>query len=517
MVSENVDIQKCKIHNIPMSAIYGEFEEGKETPDVEGWYCEQCTFEEEMRTEYYDRQEGPDAAKFVSEKVKEIKNKKPFKPLGGINLIRDLERYLQLSDAPPSAIHAMATHIISSSLYNAKSGNSKGQILANLGFVFIGGSGSNKTPLIDMGIDRLQKTSFSDYKHYSSLTGKGIRRDIAKLPKEKKHNIMITWDEAQEMTQNVKSAAMKDTYSVLSQILDNKIRPYVSVAGGQETYPPLYGTIWITGVPEFLKDADKNFWFQGFGLRCLYPKYEISSIKDLREEEVPDDYYLELDKSLLLLRNIEYVDKTTEFFDEYNKYRREILEEINKIQADLSETQNPENFPVLSRVKYPVLVWKLSMINAASRGNFDDKLLLLELEDLEWAKNELEEYNKNMLEIFDVWMQMQEKDMEIKTTRTIEHRMKKFITNQLSRGNRWTIKSVDTGNGIKLFAEKSENGSWTPREAVLKPSHMTSVDFDIQLQTLIETMQVFKREAIYEKNGVEHAITLLSIDGNIEH
>ncbi|MGP6294508.1 hypothetical protein [Caldiplasma sukawensis] len=415
------DEEICKKHKIPMVKeefpveipIYNDMGEiiGSEEKIAISFFCRECEYEKNYPSidplDMMD--EGSEASIEISRRISQYKTAHPdFRPKQGWNLIRDIMEYLKSTDADVNPKKSMALYLISSALHNCHSANSKGSIRPNLGFWWSDPSGVGKTPINVAGVDAFIPTVFKDYQRFETGTAKGIRKSIAKLFRphdENRYPVLFTWDEAQDILSMLKQDALADIYSFFNQLLDNRIQRYTTVARGDERYPLLYTTIWISGVPEMLEKSNKNFWFDGAGTRFLFVKSRNNIIQSINREGTSTEHMDAIADKLKELQKIKYVEYTDGYLEAYNQYRMDILQKIAKVQMDISASQEIENFPILSKVKYPVLVWKLAIIHAASRGNFDGELLVMDGEDLEEAKKDLEEYNVNMLDQFNYWLE----------------------------------------------------------------------------------------------------------------
>jgi hypothetical protein len=478
------------------------------TEEIEYSSCPSCEYESMMRLDYVN-EEGPEAEQVLNSEIKKYKETNPiFKPhrING-DLIRELMEYHRDTDADELPRKAMAQYQIASSLMNAISANEKGKILPNLGFWWSDPSGSGKTPLLTSGVDDFMEDVFKGHIRYETGTAKGMMRSLARFYKDapdEKKNILITWDEAQNILTMLKENALADIYSFMCQLIDNKLQSYITIARGEERFPPLTANIWLSGVPEMIEKSPKSFWFQGAGNRFLFVKTKKFIIKDIRRvNETHTDHRRHLIDELKLLHKIRYVEYSDEFLDEYNKYRRDILESIANIQTDMSSSQDIDNYDVLSKMKYPVLVWKLSIIYAASRGNFNDELLKMDVEDLENAKADLEIYHENVMTIFNYWLEKATKDAELRSSDRFKKKFERAIQTILRNPeNRWEVYVEDKENGEPaILAMKSKEGTWVSHSMLLMYSNLVLKDFTEAVDTLHSQESLRISEAIFSRDG----------------
>ena len=232
-----------------------------------------------------------------------------------------------------------------------------------------------------------------------------------------------------------------------------------------------------------MKTLKKTFWFQGAGNRFLFVKSEKIQIKEIKENEDSNKDNLKeyLINELNLLHNIKMVKYTHEFLEQYNKYRQEIMEPIINLQTNYASSQDLDNYDVLSKIKYPVLVWKLSIIHAVSRGNFDNELAIMDVQDLEEAIKDLEEYHKNAMEVFNYWLDQFTKDVEIKSSQKLINKFKRVIENLLKNPeNRFDIYTEN--NIVKV--RKSENGKYIVHSKLVHNTNMMAKEFAEAIETL---------------------------------
>lgn len=521
---------ECPIHHIEKlvqtgSTMVGITDEdgnviGEEPKDVEFEYCPECEYEQEQKERSfiveniptYDEldfmEEGPEASQEIEKRITNYETTHAdFKPKKW-NLIGDIMLYLENTDADTNPRKSMALYMISSVLKNCHSANSKGSIRPNLGFWWGESSGVGKTPVNVAGVDAFMPTVFSGYLRYETGTSKGIRKSISKLFKSDDKNlipILFTWDEAQDILSMLKQDALADIYSFFNQLLDNRIQRYTTVARGDEKYPPLYTTIWISGVPEIFEKSDKNFWFDGAGTRFLFVKSRNTTLKPIKRESESNLDKDSIIEKLTELQGIKYVKYTDAYLEEYNKYRMEILQKITEVQMDIMASQSIDNFPILSKTKYPVLIWKLAIIHSASRGNFDGELLVMDVEDLEEAKKDLEEYNANMIDQFNYWLSASNEKEKIVTIEKMITKFKKHTeTIKRNEKNRWTLTLIENtkeDSEIRFHANRDTSGNWIDLQLLLRYAKLDTKVANSVLQSLEEQGYIAKKKASYQKDN----------------
>ena len=461
--------------------------------------------------------DGENAENLLNKRIVEYEEKNPSFTPHKVNgdLIGELMEYHESTDADDNPRKSMAIFEIATAMSNAISANAKGKILPNLGFWWSEPSGTNKTPLLVSGIDDFMPTIYKDHVRYETGTAKGMMKSLAKFysnDPDKKRDVMITWDEAQVLMAMLKENSLSDIYSFMCQMIDNRLQSYTTIARGEEKYPPITGNIWLSGVPEMIEKSNKSFWFQGAGNRFLFVKSKRVCIKDIKrsslDDKIKEEQRKHIIEELALLKNIKMVKYSDEFLKDYNEYRTEILQAIADVQSDLSSSQDIDNYDVLSRSKYPVLVWKLAIIHSASRGNFDGEELRMESIDLQEAIRDLEEYHANAMEVFNYWLEKSTKDAEIRSSQMIKKKFEKHIMTILKNPDkRWDVENIkDKGkNGVEIFetiAYKSENGKWVSNGDLQPNANMLSGDFQQAVETLKEQGHLNVREAVrYNKDG----------------
>ena len=479
--------------------------------DEEIYSCYYCDHDINMDPLDY-AEDGSEAEVILNERITKYKESNPdFNPhkVSG-NLIGELMDFHKDTDADENPMKSMAMFQIASALTNCISANAKGKILPNLGFWWSEPSGTNKTPLLVSGVDEFRDSVFKDHIRYETGTAKGMLRSLSKYYKndpDKKRDVLLTWDEAQNIIAMMKENALSDIYSFMCQVIDNRLQTYTTIARGEEKYPPITGNIWISGVPEMIEKSVKSFWFQGAGNRFLFVKSRKVWIKDIKRATADSKDKQHLIDELNLLKKIKWVEYSDDFLTAYNQYRREILEAIAGIQTDMSSSQDIDNYSVLSRIKYPVLVWKLAIIHAASRGNFSGELLRMDVEDLEKAEKDLEEYHANAMEVFNYWLEKATKDADIRSSQRIKKKFERHIQSILmNRDKRWSVaRKKVTKNGIEIsdtIAFKTDDGNWVIHSDLMPYANMMADDFSKAVTTLKEQGYLIVREQVkFLKDG----------------
>ena len=516
----------CPKHGIEMehireiASVTSKDEDGNEIyidEPVEYDSCYYCDHHIDPDPFDFASEEGEQAEIVISKEINNYKESNPvFTPhrVHG-NLIRELMDFHESTDADENPRKSMAIFQIASSLTNCVSANRKGKILPNLGFWWSDPSGMNKTPLLVSGVDGFSESVFKEHIKFESGTAKGLHKSLSNLYKEDPHrrrNVMITQDESQNISLMMRENALADIYSFYCQAIDNRLQSYITIARGEEKAPPLTVNIWLAGVPEMIEKSDKSFWFQGAGNRFLFVKSKQVAIKDIRRVTVNELEHSKAKEHLIeelnLLKNIKLVEYTDDFLVAYNDYRREILEPIAKVQSDLSASQDIDNYPILSKIKYPVLVWKLAIIHSASRGNFSGELLRMDVVDLEEAKKDLEEYHANAMEVFNYWLEKATKDADIRSSQRIKKKFERHIISILqNKDRRWSVawKDAKTKGGIDISGTigfKSDEGKWVIHSDLMPYAHMMSDDFARAVTTLKEQGYLIVKERVkYLKDG----------------
>lgn len=483
--------------------------------------CEEEKLQQEDR-EFYSEPSYYEGTNIVKERIREIEKRNPLQK----TLRESLEKpdfistyapiISKITDAPLEACHAMSQFLVSCALSNVKYENSKGKILPNLSIIWIAPSGSNKTPLIENTIEKLLPRVFPEFATFGVVTGKGFRKEVSSWKKDEDpiKPLIIVWDEMSTMAKDARNDGTSDLYEVLSQAYDGKLTQYTSVRGGHERYPHLYSNLWISGVPSFLENTDKSFWYQGFGLRSLFLKYDVVEPRDINDNALEEikGIYKDIEIDLSRMKDISLVKTTPEFMQRYNEYRKMVVKSIQDVQRDILRAEDPDIFATISKVKFPVLIMKLAMINSASRWNFtEDGILILDVEDFERAKEDLESYHDNLVNMFGVWQELVETKSRIDNIKNLKDKIKRHIITILSSGKGFSLTEDRESGELSFRASPDQAGTWVSHASLLKVSHLTSRNFAEIIQTLIDQMMIGKREGFIEKNGLRYSVTFYSL------
>jgi hypothetical protein len=180
---------------------------------------------------------------------------------------------------------------------------------------------------------------------------------------------------------------------------------------------------------------------------------------------------------------------------------------------DMSSSQDLENFPILSKAKYPVIVWKLAIVHAASRGNFMGKLLKMDRQDLENAIGDLEEYHSNMIAVFNYWQEHSSKDLEIKSANKLIHKFRRHFRSLSTARKGYTLDCPNKGerpkgeNGEevdKWLAKEDAEGTWFDEPMLKRYAKLKEMDFTEAINTLQGMRYVKKRVALVRE---KHPVT----------
>lgn len=274
--------------------------------------------------------------------------------------------------------------------------------------------------------------------------------------------------------------------------------------------------MWFSGILGSLALMDKSFWYQGFGLRSLFLKYEqpekYEPIFDDDSSIVEADKIYEAMKiDLVKMKAIKTIKTTPEFMKGYNSYREKVIRDIQDVQSDILQSQDTASFPIISKVKHPVLVMKLALIHAASRYNIENDILTLETEDLQSALEDLKGYHENMIDTFYAWEEMTTAEAKIENIPKYKDKFRRHIISAIHNKKGFDLNRIKTDEGMGFEATKADDGIWISHALLLKNSSMTSKKFSEIVDTLIEQLMVSKREGILEKNGIRHLIIFYSL------
>ena len=538
MSEKNVDTTEsdsyCSIHQIERGLITGGVLDENGDEFTISYYdeCYYCKIEKEESKFYsYDPYE---AVEKLEEGIEKRKEKSHNSTIIGIHKTSMIEKYppeiMKMINVNPEIAILSIEFLISMALSHAIYSNTKGRIQGNIGVLWLGPSGANKTPVKQI-IKKIAREIFNDYEEVGQATGKGFRTLVSNKKddsNEKRHSIkkvLMTWDEVTTMAKDSKGDGTSDILEVLSQAFDgDEMDPYVNkmsyTKSGmvKETYPPLYVPLWLSGVVGgFLNYVDSDFWTQGLANRMIFPKYETNepcSISDRNADmNKIKQFYKDIEDDLNLIKTITMVQTTSEFMEVYNNYQMEIHRKIAEAQLTLEQANSLTNFEVISQVKYPVLVVKLAMIHAASRFNFtEDGTLTMELVDLESAISDLERYHQNMITMFKEWERVNSGskpsyDNVVKSEETIINCISNLLANKENRYNtfyREKTKAIAYKGETECIAVKSDEGSWIRHSDLSKKTHWKISSFTEIVNTMMENGTLDMREAIVEmkaKNG----------------
>ena len=514
--SEKDTVQKTKIcpkHNTEMVSILAGgtivpvldeegFEVSQKEEDIYVLVCPECDMEELQREQdKFFMSPYVDSGKKIEERLKSQKNDR-------LNTIKDgiIEKYsgrfANNSDIPISVAKAYVQSAISSQICRIVAGDSRGRVLPNLGFLWIGPSGIGKTPALDAIISPVEKLlrdgSIYNYdKIYNRVTGEFLIHSIAHIKGEQRHNIALIWDEVSTLAKSAYNRSTSSLFETLNALYDGRLPGSGSVSRGDDGASNVYAGIFImSGTPIFLKYIDEDFWNIGIGTRLDFLPYESLPPSDILPDpkeghRIADEFI----DDLLKIRKVVKVKWLPEMWQKYNEYQKKIISEVRMVQEDLDSSLIQENFEVISRSKFPLKVLKYSIIYASSRMNFTDSgLLYVDVEDLENAIRDVEEYHKNMLLVYRQWQSMNQK---FDITTLIEKLKKAYKTIAKKAEKSYRVDFIDQKDDSYSLAVPDKEGAWVKHSDLLRQSHMKATgygSFDEIITTLVERDEFIKRE-----------------------
>ena len=155
-----------------------------------------------------------------------------------------------------------------------------------------------------------------------------------------------------------------------------------------------------------------------------------------------------------------------------------VVKSIQDVQRDILRAEDQDIFATISKVKFPVLIMKLAMINSASRWNFtEDGILILDVEDFERAKEDLESYHDNLINMFGVWQELVETKSRIDNIKNLKDKIKRHIITILSSGKGFSLTEDRESGELSFRASPDQAGTWVSHASLLKVSHLTSRNF----------------------------------------
>lgn len=474
--------------------------------EIEYYDCANC--EEESREIYREKIEKAsdvDVPELIEEygKILESEKKETTINKRTYNMITKYSKRLsEMIGAPLSACRAMIEFDISASLNRLYFADGMGRVLPNLGFMWIAPSGAVKTPLYSWGVMSMYEKIFMKWKyvHYNRTGGKALISSLSKIKNENLDHgriiALITQDEVSTLAKESNADGLSDVFEVFAQAYDGQLSSSNTVIRGSEQPKPCYSPMWFQGTPSFLKYLNEDFWDIGMGNRLLFVAYEPTFVKEipktLHAKEFYGDFIIDLEK----LRTIEKAEFTDEAWKTYNEYQMSVMSDIQNAQLDIESSFDNSNFDVISKVKFPVLILKMSFIMASARFNFDSTgILQVEKEDVISAIKEIERYHKNMVMIHTIWETRSSQKLRHESIETIARKIINHIEKLQRIGKCYRIETrKDTGLSL-AFLDK--DGKWVRHSDLLRQSHMKAIgpkSFGEIIITLLEREEIIKRE-----------------------
>ena len=529
----------CPLHNmeLPLRTAYipkrdenGEdIMDDKDSPVMEEiMFYDECP---ECETERYEKDgdrfysSSPyDAMDILESETAEIKkrnpNEKTYAEKGRTDNFLDKypPRIQEFVNAPLDACIGAHQFLISNALANAKYANAKGPIPANLYFMQIAPPGVNKSPLIKSTINRIMPSVFPEFDRFGQITPKGFLDAIKVKKNDEKQSgssslllCDLVWDEVSTQSKANRNNGTNDMYETLSEMFDGELDSYSSVRGGRQKFPPVYISTWMSGMGGFLKYTSEEFFYQGFAQRVFFlsaDKVKPRTIPRMERDNI-NEMYEEMENDLKLMKRIRDVEATDEFLDKYDEYQLKIDTEIYDLDSGIIKSQDPECYPILSKVKFPVLVMKLSMIYATARYNFTESgILKLEPVDLDKAIESLEIYHNNLMVVFRAWQELTEPQSKIDNVKIAMDKIKRNIESLITEGKGCSYDTVETRDKTTgMVIEKTfvfhldPEGTWISHSSLLKKTHLSSDYMSRIVQTMTESFIMNVRDGVVKTKG----------------
>lgn len=515
----------CPKHNIPMVSIYqgsviepiydeygNQIDERGE--DIYVYVCPECYEEElEKEREKFFMSPNGDSAEKIGEKLKSL-NK------DGMNTVSDgiIEiysvKFSKNSNVPLSVSRAYVQSAISSQLSQVVAQDSKGVVLPNIGLIWIGPSGIGKTPALEsiiFPLDQILKdgSTYSYDKIYNRLTGEFLIHSISKLKDNRRHIVAVIWDEVTTLAKSAANRATSSLFETLNGLYDGRLPGSGSVSRGEDGASNVYPGIFImSGTPLFLKYIDEDFWIIGLGTRLDFLPYESPPPSDISPDlEERENIVGDFRGDLLKLRGIKMVKWRLDMWKKYNEYQKKIMSDVRIVQEDLEASMNQDNFEIISKSKFPLKVLKYAIIHAASRMNFSDSgLLQVEIQDLDKAIKDVEEFHRNMMVVYRFWLSMNQKYDITSLIEKIKKGYSRLIKNQKTYSLEFKKDDDST------LATPDPSGMWVKHSDLLRQSHMKAQghnSFQEVITTLVERDEMAKRECkVYVKGTKTKVLTV---------
>lgn len=424
-----------------------------------------------------------------------------------------IEKYSSIfgeyTNAPLEACIAMVEFDISVSLCRLRYSNGRGELSPNLGFVWLAPSGSYKTPLYDWGITYPYKYMFNHlgYKHFKRIGGRSLISAIANLKEEdlvdKRALAMITLDEASTLAKDSNADGLSDTFEAFAQAYDGQLASSHTIQRKSEYPHQSYSPIWFQGTPVFLKYINEDFWDIGLGNRMFFVPYSKAEIKPIPEVLESKKIYEEFFDDINLFSELRIALFNKPAFQKYSEYEMSVRQEIQKVQTDLESAIDSNNFAIVSKVKIPSHMIKLSIIFAASRFNIKDDVLWVDAEDVERAIKEVEKYHANLVYVHKIWENQSAQRLKHESIEVLANKIFNHIKHLYNNGNGYKIVYSNIEE-LEGYVATDGEGKWVKHSDLLKNSHMKAKgpkSFDEIMTTLVERNQIFRREAFIPEKG----------------
>lgn len=514
----------CQKHNAPMEVeevhfIQDDKDGNPEERSEEMWICRFCDLEAEEKKEeeklnylvdQYYLSSDPELGEEIDKRLSDPDKKNMLTTSYSI-----IDHYAPLlSEAAQCQLEvaeAVVKFLISSQLHHLKVESGIDKIIPNLAFLWIAPTAVGKDPLINNGIKDFTDILIDEngYRLYNEVTGPAFVRSVSQIvSKSKDKNVRIRtlniWNEFSSFAKLSGAKGTNTGIETLNQAIDGYVQGRASVSRPEDLGSNVYAMVFAAGTPTFLRYVGDDFWDLGGASRFDILPYSPGELHDIAPSrdanaEFKEDLKLELGN---IQKRVKAVKWDPEMWIAYNRYRNDILTEVRKFQMSIQDAMAEENYPVISKGKFPLKVLKHAVIHAVARHNYTESgVVCVEVEDFRKAVVDVEKHHSYLVDLYKAWREMDWRNAADASAKNVLRLIGTIKKRYSVTKEKYTTKKIDKRTGreeqaYRYIAEVNPKGEYVDHSTLLTLSHLKAEGYgslDEAITTLSQRNVIAKR------------------------
>ncbi|MCL4328923.1 MAG: hypothetical protein M1151_01660 [Candidatus Thermoplasmatota archaeon] len=497
----------CEKHNVPIEIYYPgatiektvHNEDGSiriEDVELELERCPECEYEKDFNSPYPD---------IVEEAIDTHRRKeKPLKlnPHTENFIIHYTPKIHELTGEPEYICQAALEWIVGVALCDLNYVDNIGRVRTNLMIRLLQQTSERKTALYRLIKRIVRELVGEEFMNLARGTPKGWHTYLTKpmkgVPYTELSKALLMKDEETPIFIDSRSTPAGDMIFFFSQAWDGIMESNATVTHGYTPEKPVFLPVFLAGVPDASVSYIQKIYFkQGVAQRFIHlyerntdPKWiaiwdtNLPKIKGMVDEMLRD---------LREMKKLNVAKTASGFMEAYNSYCEpiDICGKLMKARTDVDDL-SLEYMEATMPTKVPEYLLKFSMIYAASRFHTDGTgNLIMDLEDLEIAKERFELYMRKNIDYFKFWLSNTEDFKDVNLN------VQKVLRLVADAEVRYSFRRVpEKGDSVQEYyiVTPDKSGKWVKHSPIFKRMNMDKMRFEPIVEKAIDTGQLFKRE-----------------------